>query len=167
MLARLAWLLGAGVGPLWLMWHQRRFARDAKRLTDTERRAMRPFFGEVLLDSARIAVVDDLHVLGWISKLPILRQHVGAFRPAGITLGKLIVVSADRCSGDVHETLLFHELVHVVQYSRLGLSRFCGDYVRDAFVHREYLEITAEVQAFALQARFTAGGRFSVAEELG
>ena len=54
--------------------------------------------------------------------------------------------------------LLFHEMVHVVQYSILGVERFVPEYVQGwARSGERYDAIPLEVQAYQLQAQFASG----------
>jgi hypothetical protein len=50
--------------------------------------------------------------------------------------------------------LLFHELVHVVQYRLLGVSEFAYQYTRGFLSRRSYNEIPLEVCAYELDRRF-------------
>jgi hypothetical protein len=61
-------------------------------------------------------------------------------------------------------SLLFHELVHCVQYTHLGLEGFAEHYVRGFLDGGLHEEIPLEKQAYELEARFNADpdARFSV-----
>jgi len=72
------------------------------------------------------------------------------FDTAGITLQD-IVVHVDLLT----TPLLFHELVHTVQYKHQGLKGFAGGYVRGYPTGGSYEEIPLEKQAHGLQDRFT------------
>ena len=65
------------------------------------------------------------------------------------------------------ERLLFHELVHVVQYEKLGLPEFAGRYVR-GFLSGCYEAIPLETNAYELDVRFATGPSraFSVQAEV-
>jgi hypothetical protein len=80
-------------------------------------------------------------------------QNAPAFsQMAGITFQDVVVhVEA------LTEELLFHELVHAVQYKHLGLQGFAERYVRGFFTGGSYEEIPLERQAYELEARFSAG----------
>ena len=64
--------------------------------------------------------------------------------------------------------LLFHELVHVVQYTELGVDEFVKRYVRGwASNGFQYSAIPLEIQAYQLEARFRSGvAAFSVSDEV-
>lgn len=70
---------------------------------------------------------------------------------AGVTFQD-IVVHVDA----LEPPLLFHELVHAVQYKLLGLQEFAGRYVRGFLTGGSYVEIPLEKQAYELEARFSA-----------
>ena len=54
--------------------------------------------------------------------------------------------------------LLFHEIVHVVQYRLLGVRGFAEQYIRGwARSGFDYREIPLEVEAYALEAEFADG----------
>jgi len=74
-----------------------------------------------------------------------------------------LIVSQQELTNEV----LFHELVHVMQYAVMGTKEFAEKYV-DGFVsHGSYEEIPLEKLASKLEQRFSAGGQpFSVADEL-
>jgi hypothetical protein len=65
-------------------------------------------------------------------------------------------------------SLLFHELVHAVQYSHLGRQGFAERYVRGFLSGGSYEEIPLEKQAYELEGRFARNPaeRFSVDEDV-
>lgn len=64
--------------------------------------------------------------------------------------------------------LLFHELVHAVQYKHLGLDGFAARYVRGFLSGGSYEEIPLEKQAYELEGRFAANpmAAFSVEDDV-
>lgn len=64
--------------------------------------------------------------------------------------------------------LLFHEMVHVVQYSLMGSKQFAELYVSGFIRGRSYEEIPLEKNAYQLESRFSAdrGDLFSVADQV-
>ena len=124
---------------------------------------LRNYYSEALLAEVR------LHRLGAEPSsrivIPIVLQ-----RMAGITLGRAVVIAPhapDR--GDAWSRLLFHELVHVVQFHLLGIeafvSRYAGGWMKNGF---RYREIPLERDAYELEARFARNpsDRFSVEAEV-
>ena len=76
----------------------------------------------------------------------------------GITFVDTILVSQGHHPYDPPSpTLLFHELVHVVQYALLGRDALVERYVRGwAENGQKYFRIPLERDAYALQARYEA-----------
>jgi hypothetical protein len=74
----------------------------------------------------------------------------------GITFIDTILVSKERTPpGPVPLSLVFHELVHVVQNDLVGVDEFVSHYVKGWFAHgQEYTAIPIERQAYDLQARY-------------
>jgi hypothetical protein len=66
------------------------------------------------------------------------------------------------------DRLLFHELVHVVQYQKKGLIEFAAKYVRGFLGGGSYEAIPLEVNAYELEARFAAEPMkpFAVADDV-
>jgi len=88
-------------------------------------------------------------------------------RARALALVDTILVAAG-AEGSRRRGLLFHELVHVMQFEVLGLEGYMAGYVASwAGNGRSYREIPHENQAFELAARFAAGGEpFSVDDEV-
>ena len=113
---------------------------------------MTPYFSAELLSEVRVIERDPLP----IPNPPFTRliQRLGFDYPdlsltAAITFGNLIATRAP-----MSPSLLFHELVHVVQYSQLGIPAFARHYVHGLLTHRAYERIPLEAHAFHLEARF-------------
>ncbi|HJR36632.1 MAG TPA: DUF4157 domain-containing protein, partial [Gemmatimonadales bacterium] len=89
---------------------------------------------------------------------------------AGITYGDTILIDPGAAgSGRAWQRLLFHELVHVVQYEVLGLEGFVNRYLRGwAAAGFHYRAIALEEDAYAIEAMFTAepGRPFPVRDEV-
>jgi hypothetical protein len=82
---------------------------------------------------------------------------------AGITFQDVIVHVEP-----LTDSLLFHELVHAVQYKHLGLQGFARLYVQGFLNGGSYEEIPLEKQAYELEARFCGDSvlAFSVEENV-
>lgn len=113
---------------------------------------MAPYFQAELLDQVRIAQRDPLP----IPNPPFTRliQQLGFDYPdlsltAATTFGHLIATRAP-----MSKSLLFHELVHVVQYRQLGVAAFARHYVHGILTYRAYEKIPLEACAFQLEARY-------------
>ena len=139
----------------------------AAPLTPAQKEAVRAFFPQRLLDEVRVlelkkervpnpAFQERAQKRGY--RLMLDFQHM-----ADITHPRLIVLQQKPTS-----RLLFHALVHVVQYEILGLECYLELYVR-AFIRSEsYTSVPLEVQAFQLDQRFTENPDrvFSVEDEV-
>ena len=68
---------------------------------------------------------------------------------AGVTYKDTFFV----CNGQQRDSLYFHELVHVVQWDRLGVDNFLLAYAVGLMQHG-YEQSPLEQMAFELQARF-------------
>ena len=75
---------------------------------------------------------------------------------AGMAFGDTAVIT-DVCGREDRLSVLFHELVHVVQYRTLGFRRFALEYVRGwVEAGGSYWDVPIESAAFEMQARFDA-----------
>lgn len=163
--------LAAGVsGPAWLNYRRGEYWPGGRELDDTERGALEGFFEEDLLGVVRVAQVGCI-VAPWVFRAA-RRLGLGnpgwLEMPTGLALNDLIVV---RQVGDrlPELSLLFHEMVHVVQYRLMGVRGFMREYTRGwAAAGFEYREIPLEIDAYELQARFAErpGERFDVKVEV-
>lgn len=129
---------------------QRMFALKAAPIEAGLKAALQNFFPEDLLDNVRV-------VQGRASEPSFYRQLRGLgitnapqfSEMAGVTFHDVIVHVEP-----LTRSLLFHELVHAVQYTHLGLKGFAKHYVRGFLSGGSYEEIPLEKQAYELEARF-------------
>jgi hypothetical protein len=129
----------------------------AAPLSVSQKTVMRPFFPENALNSARLVVlsgqrVNDPRFYGELVQMGFALADLPDFaHMAAVTFVDTVVS---------HETftdrLLFHELVHVVQYAKLGLPEFAAKYVKGFLRGGSYEAIPLEMNAYELDARFTA-----------
>lgn len=125
---------------------------------------LRAFFPNDILSTVRVArghasepsFYSQLRALGIRNAPPFSDM-------AGITFRDVVVHAETLTTG-----LLFHELVHAVQYKHLGVSRFAERYVRGFLTGGSYEEIPLEKQAYGLEDRFTRDRStpFSVEEDV-
>jgi hypothetical protein len=146
---------------------RKKYAPQAVPLTDAQRTAMQPFLTASTLDAARLCVLHGTRVsnpsMYAMAKMMGIRKLPEFADMAAITFVD-VVVSHEEFT----DPLLFHELVHVVQYAQLGLKEFAARYVNGFIQGRSYEEIPLEKNAYALEGRFSKNGReaFSVDEEV-
>lgn len=131
--------------------------------------SMRPFFPVTALNSARVVALAGEQV----GNPPFYGQLVGMgiaadSLPDFAAMAAITFVDTVVSHGPYDDRLLFHELVHVVQYEKLGLAEFAGKYVRGFLSGGSYEAIPLEMNAYELDARFaTAPARvFSVNAEV-
>ena len=143
----------------WVSTERQTHRATASPLLPELRRRLDPYFNARLLDSLRIAlvpVIDNPPFYAELSRaeLPDLID----FRDMrGITFHDTILLATSRGASASDAQLLFHECVHAVQYSTLGLDEFVRKYVTGwAEQSFEYARIPLEVDAYELEARFDA-----------
>jgi hypothetical protein len=129
--------------------------------------ALRGFFPHEVLRSARVCVLQGERVEN-PAFYPQLRQwgilNVLDFEDmAAITLVDIVVSHIP-----FDHQLLFHELVHVMQYRALGVDEFARLYVRGFLGGGAYEKIPLEMQAYELDGRFALATNetFSVKDEV-
>lgn len=138
-------------------------------LNASQREAMQRFFPASTLDAVRVTVLTRERV----GNPPFYRQLVQmGFEP--VTLPNFSLMAAITFVDTVvsHEPfthrLVFHELVHVVQYEKFGLEGFADKYVRGFLSGGSYDGIPLEMNAYELDGRFEAAPTkaFPVADEV-
>jgi len=141
------------------------FHTKAQPIKSEHKRALQPFFPADVLDSVRVArgraaepsFYSQLRAMG-------IRNAPSFSEMAGITFQDVIVHVEP-----LSLPLLFHELVHAVQYKHLGLQGFADAYVRGFLAGGSYEEIPLEKQAYELEGRFAhnRAATFSVEDDVG
>jgi hypothetical protein len=140
------------------------FHSAARALTPEHKRQLQLFFRADVLDEVSIvrgrasepSFYAQLKAMG-IHNAPSFGDMAGVtFRDVVVHVEPLTV------------SLLFHELVHAVQYKHLGLAGFAERYVRGFLTGGSYEEIPLEKQAYELEGRFVAqpDSPFSVEEDV-
>jgi hypothetical protein len=153
-----------------------RAQRDSHRplalpLPEVAAAALEPFFGLRALGRARfrtVPVIEDAPFIAQAVALGIPKTMDFA-EMAGITFDDTILLSLARPVPN-YAALVFHELVHVVQYEILGVDefarRYVGGFVAGGF---DYYAIPLERMAYELQVRFETqvpGAPFSARDEI-
>ena len=159
-------------GIRWVESQRDVYRPSARDLTETERSVLAPFFDTNTLNLAKIKMVPVIENPGFYSELedmgiPVILDFSFA---AGITFKDTIVVSRPYLRQPSPATaLIFHELVHVVQYQILGVREFIERYIA-AWAENgfDYSAIPLEVEAYRLGRRFekNQGQTFSVIAEV-
>jgi hypothetical protein len=127
----------------------------AGHLTDTQKKLMRPFFPEKLLEQVRVLELKQERMPNPEYQRTAMRRGyrfmIDFSHMADITHPQLIIFQES-----LTPRLLFHALVHVTQYAVLGLERYLDIYVRAFMATGIYTSVPFEVQAFRLDERFSA-----------
>ena len=146
---------------------RKKYAPQSVALTETQRNAMQPFFSPAVLDSARLCVLRGTRVsnpsMYTMAKMMGIRNLPDFADMAAITFVDVIVSHED-----FTDALLFHELVHVVQYSQMDMKEFSTRFINGFIQDGSYEQIPLEVHARALEDRFgqNPAQGFSVDEEV-
>jgi hypothetical protein len=131
-----------------------KYASQAAPLSGAQRATMQPFFPAAALDSVRLCVLHGTRVpnpsMYSMAKMMGIRNLPDFSDMAAITFVD-VVVSHEEFT----DALLFHELVHVVQYAQMGIKEFAARYV-NGFIHGgTYERIPLETHAYTLDKRFS------------
>lgn len=142
-------------GKIWVQAQREAHHPRARSLTQAEERELNPFFPASTLQRARVAVVPQIENPSFYSQLPLgIAEPLDFTLAAGVTFDDTILI-AQSVASPLSSSLLFHELVHVVQYEVLGVAGFVENYVRGwAENNFDYFSIPLEHHAYALQDRF-------------
>lgn len=126
-------------------------------LDPNQTEVMLPFFPVATLETARLVVLAKERVGN--------PPFYGALKKMGFGAGSLpdfaamtaiTFVDTVVSHGPLTNGVLLHELVHVVQYEKLGLMDFAVKYVRGFLRGGSYDAIPLERNAYELDGRFTA-----------
>ena len=158
---RLAYLIDQG--ERWVRAQRARHRPEARPLHPQTQAALLSFFDAELLRDARFRRVPVIENPDFYDALIAAGQPVPMdFASArGITYDDTVLLSAgDGTVPGPPSALLFHELVHVVQYKLLGIGAFVRRYVTGwADAGFVYEAIPLEREAFDLQHRFEQAPR--------
>jgi hypothetical protein len=137
---------------------RRTYRRRALPLSKNQRAAMNPYFPASTLESARVVVLAGERV----SNPPFYAELVnmgfeGSSLPDFATMAAITHMDTVVSHEPFADRLLFHELVHVVQYEKLGLAKFASKYVKGFLSGGSYEAIPLEMNAYELDGRFATG----------
>jgi hypothetical protein len=135
--------------------NRHRLAAIAKPIPPNSTARLREYFEPADLDRVRVVQRDPLPVTD--PPFSAFVRHLGFDYPGisaseGITFDHIIAVRT------WNDRLLFHELVHVVQYRLLGVETFTHLYIRGFLSKGSYDRIPLEVCAYELDRRLDRGG---------
>ena len=130
---------------------------------------MQSFFPAPTLDSARVVVLSGARVGNPLFYAELLRLgfELGTL-PDFALMAAITFIDTVVSHEPLTDRLLFHELVHVVQYEKLGLPEFAAKYAGGFLRGGCYERIPLEMNAYQLDERFAAAPAesFSVVDEV-
>jgi hypothetical protein len=148
---------------------QQTYRGRAVALSPKQRATMHPFFPALTLDSARVEVLAGERV----NNPPFYRELLKMGFEAGslpnfADMAAITYLDTVVFNESFTDRVLFHELIHVVQYEKLGLAEFAAKYVKGFLSGGSYEANPLEMNANQLDTRFatTPTKPFSVADEV-
>lgn len=153
------------LAALYIAVHRSRLGGVARPLIANDQEVLRPYFHPSDLRRVRVVESDPLPVsepalTDTLRRLGLSFPQVSLVE--AITFGHVIAAREPMALG-----LLFHELVHVVQFRLLGVPRFTWLYARGLLEGGSYESIPLERCAFHLEERYRRGeAGFSVEMEV-
>lgn len=144
----------------------------AEPLTDSEKQIFAPFFPPEILRTARVRAVRTMPSPRFLGKVRHNGERVFDLRRArGLALDDTLLLKGAEISpgSPARRSVLFHELVHSVQYRALGVESFMQLYMASLVANDySYPDVAFEYQAFDLQHRFNVDPDtpFSVQDEV-
>ncbi|MGA8216288.1 MAG: hypothetical protein WB799_22045 [Candidatus Sulfotelmatobacter sp.] len=139
----------------------------AAPLSNHQKALMWPYFSAALLDRVRVIELEGERVpnppfyaeakaLGFVNLPEFTHMHSLTFLD--------VVVFQEK----ITERLLFHGLVHAVQFEILGLERYSDRFVRSFMNTKLHFSVPLEAHTFSLESKFagTPANRFSVEEQV-
>ena len=146
--------------------NRKKYFPRAASLEPAQLAPLDPYFPAKILRDTRFLVLEDSRIQDppfySMAKMMGIRNLPSFSDVAAVTFVD-VVVSHEEWT----ESLLFHELVHVVQYAQLGNKEFASRYVNGYIKGGSYDEIPLEKNATELEERFSRkNGVFLVADEV-
>ena len=131
-----------------------RLGRTSSVLSEYFQKQFRSYFNSIDLERVRIVECNSLPV----PDPPLASQlrRLGLDFPSPSTAAAITFDYVIAARVALNPSLLFHELVHVVQFRLLGVMKFSRFYVRGFLSGGSYYGIPLEQCAFELERRFEA-----------
>jgi hypothetical protein len=159
----------APLGAAWVGGRRNAYRRFSAPIPPGARRRLDGWFDRSFLERAEIARVARIR-----GALP---ESLARLAPTGMLdlstvrgmafIDTIVIAEANARGADDEASLIFHELVHLVQCQLLGTVGFVRAYLLGWLdAGRSYFDNPLEAMAFELQARFDAGDVCNVASEV-
>lgn len=145
----------------WMAAQRELHRRLASPLPDTTRVALRGYFEPDTLDRTLVRRVPVIENPAFYKTFVDAGEAIPLDFHAwtAITFDDVILVSDDLVPGAAPHSVIFHEMVHVVQYGVLGIKEFARRYVEGLALNRfQYMTLPLETAAFDLQDKFEKSG---------
>lgn len=156
----------------WVISQRNKYRPGARPLSSEELQEMAHFFPVATFCNVKITEVPIIENPPFYSELQGVEiPHIIDFsKMQGITFVDTILISqAHYPKADEWLPLIFHELVHVIQYQLLGIDVFIEQYIK-GFIEQgfRYENISLESHAYELQKRYMKAPSmsFPVVEEV-
>jgi hypothetical protein len=146
---------------------RRKYLPSASAPAPEQLAPLRAYFPPDVLENSRLLVLRGKRIADpsfySMAKMMGFRKLPSFSDVAAVTFVDVIVSHEE-----FTPSLLFHELVHAVQYAYLGPKQFSSLYVNGFIKGGSYEEIPLEKNANELESRFSASknGSFSVSDEV-
>ncbi len=129
------------------------FAENAAPFSPGQFEVFKPFFSEAILKTTLFFQKQDgpLENPDFLKEINEKGIHFSLERTKATTFIDVVVFS-----GELDAKIQFHELVHAVQYQKMGHKQFANKYMRGLLRTGEYTKIPLEVNAYNLQEAFMA-----------
>jgi hypothetical protein len=150
----------------YILGSRKKYLPGAALFSEEQLEPLRALFPAEVLNNTRGLVLRDSRIQDppfySMAKMMGIRNLPSFSDVAAVTFVDVIVSHEE-----FTPALLFHEMVHAVQYAQLGPKQFAALYVSGFIKGGSYEDIPLEKNAHELEARFSAkDGAFSVAEEV-
>jgi len=155
----------------WLVSEREKHRENAMNIRHEDKIVLENHFYAGTLENIRVCKIEQIENPPFYASFEKTGQPIPLdFREMrGITFIDTIVIAEPKVTPDIWLSLLFHECVHVCQYTILGVDKFIEQYV-DGWVGSgyDYASIPLEVDAYELQREFetTSLSTLSVESEI-
>ena len=143
------------------------YVRSSDPLSPTWKTALEPYFLKTLLDNVKTVTLEGARIPPPPFYSEAVAMSSGRF-PDFVHLASVTYIDVIVFNDAISPRALFHGLVHAQQMAFLELDNYVNLYLRGFLKTRSWINIPLEVQAFQLEARFSASPPeiFSVEEEV-
>ena len=139
-------------GRAWIRAQRNHYRLHAQAIPPDFFKAIPPLFSAALLAKARWWSVDSIPIPPFDAQAKALGLDLS--QAEGITFDDTFLITRAAAGTLGAGLVIFHELVHVAQYSVLGVDDFVTQYVDGLVTTRDYYNVPLEKMAYDLQARY-------------